>query len=178
MSLFVLLVMSALGFKARVDSLHVFSSACNGFLRFTCRPLDGQHGSQSRFLHACSKARMLGFDSQQYGQKWYHSYHCILTSSSTSSVDRMPRSTQVTVTNIVRYCIFAVVTTLQVQKVQHAAKLSCFILSLEKIILIKKKNSVSPKEKSRIEFFLNNTNLTFLTFLYKIYITGFQNQQK
>ena len=28
------------------------------------------------------------------------------------------------------------------------------------------------------EFFLNNTNLTFLAFLYKIYITGFQNQQK
>ena len=27
------------------------------------------------------------------------------------------------------------------------------------------------------EFFLNNTNLTFLTFLYKIDITGFQNQQ-
>ena len=29
-----------------------------------------------------------------------------------------------------------------------------------------------------IEFFLNNTNLTFLAFLYKIYIMGFQNQQK
>ena len=29
-----------------------------------------------------------------------------------------------------------------------------------------------------LEFFLNNTNLTFLVFLYKIYITGFQNQQK
>ena len=29
-----------------------------------------------------------------------------------------------------------------------------------------------------LEFFLNNTNLTFLAFLYKIDITGFQNQQK
>ena len=28
------------------------------------------------------------------------------------------------------------------------------------------------------EFFLNNTNLTFLAFLYKIGIEGFQNQQK
>ena len=29
-----------------------------------------------------------------------------------------------------------------------------------------------------IEFFLNNTNLTFLAFLYKIDIKGVQNQQK
>ena len=29
-----------------------------------------------------------------------------------------------------------------------------------------------------LEFFLNNTNLTFLAFLYKIDILGFQNQQK
>ena len=29
-----------------------------------------------------------------------------------------------------------------------------------------------------IEFFLNNTNLTFLAFLYKIDNEGFQNQQK
>ena len=28
------------------------------------------------------------------------------------------------------------------------------------------------------EFFLNNTNLTFLAFLYKIDIEGFQNEQK
>ena len=32
--------------------------------------------------------------------------------------------------------------------------------------------------KDIIEFFLNNTNLTFLAFLYKIDIMGFQNQQK
>ena len=30
----------------------------------------------------------------------------------------------------------------------------------------------------RIEFFLNNTNLTLLAFLYKIDIKGFQNQQE
>ena len=30
----------------------------------------------------------------------------------------------------------------------------------------------------QFEFFLNNTNLTFLAFLYKIDIQGFQNQQK
>ena len=29
-----------------------------------------------------------------------------------------------------------------------------------------------------LEFFLNNTNLTFLAFSYKIYIKGVQNQQK
>ena len=29
-----------------------------------------------------------------------------------------------------------------------------------------------------VEFFLNNTNLTFLAFLYKIDIERFQNQQK
>ena len=33
-------------------------------------------------------------------------------------------------------------------------------------------------EHLSLEFFLNNTNLTFLAFLYKIYITEFQNQQK
>ena len=32
--------------------------------------------------------------------------------------------------------------------------------------------------KCTIEVFLNNTNLTFLAFLYKIDIKGFQNQQK
>ena len=52
---FVLLVMSPLGFKARVGSLictwlrHLFdvrfASGCD-----TCRPLDGQHGGQSLFL--------------------------------------------------------------------------------------------------------------------------------
>ena len=30
----------------------------------------------------------------------------------------------------------------------------------------------------RMEFFLKNTDLTFLAFLYKIDIEGFQNQQK
>ena len=37
---------------------------------------------------------------------------------------------------------------------------------------------VAMEGKYLIEFFLNNTNLTFLAFLYKIDITGFQNQQK
>ena len=31
---------------------------------------------------------------------------------------------------------------------------------------------------TRLEFFLNNTDLKFLAFLYKIDIMGFQNQQK
>ena len=34
------------------------------------------------------------------------------------------------------------------------------------------------KIREQFEFFLNNTNLTFLAFSYKIDITGFQNQQK
>ena len=33
-------------------------------------------------------------------------------------------------------------------------------------------------ERGTIEFFLNKTNLTFLAFLYKIDIKGFQNEQK
>ena len=32
-------------------------------------------------------------------------------------------------------------------------------------------------KEGTVQFFLNNTNLTFLAFLHKIYINGFQNQQ-
>ena len=37
---------------------------------------------------------------------------------------------------------------------------------------------VDQTGKESTEFFLKNTNRTFLAFLYKIDITGFQNQQK
>ena len=50
--------MSTLGFKARVDPLHMCFLACAQWLPQihlwcdTCQPLGGQHGSQSRSLHA------------------------------------------------------------------------------------------------------------------------------
>ena len=65
---FGLLVTSPLGFKARVDPSHACFVTCVQWIPEihlwcnTCWPLGGQHGSQSRSLHACSRGRMLGFD--------------------------------------------------------------------------------------------------------------------
>ena len=65
---FGLLETSPLGFKARMDpSLACFVACMQWFpeIHLWCDtrwPLGGQRGSQSRFLHACSRGRMLGFD--------------------------------------------------------------------------------------------------------------------
>ena len=40
------------------------------------------------------------------------------------------------------------------------------------------KDLTDTVRRKAIEFFLNNTNLTFLAVLYKIDMKGFQNQQK
>ena len=65
---FGLLVMTALGFKARVDPWLACFVACMQWISQihlwcnTCWPLDGQHGSQSHSLHACNRGRMPQFD--------------------------------------------------------------------------------------------------------------------
>ena len=62
------LVMSALGFKARMDPLLVCFLTCAQWIPQihlwcdTCWPLDSQYGSQSRSLHACSRCRIPRFD--------------------------------------------------------------------------------------------------------------------
>ena len=58
--------------------------------------------------------------------------------------------------------------------------LRTFVLMIASFISVSRRfvQSADNVNTQPIEFFLKNTNLIFLAFLYKINIEGFQNQQK
>ena len=83
---FGLLVMSVLGFKARVDPLLVcFLTWMPWILQIhlwcnTCRRLGSQDGSWSCSLHACSRGRMLGFNQDTSHTASGRAIHSAMTS--------------------------------------------------------------------------------------------------